>query len=64
VNCVCPGAIRTLMIERIIDTGGASVEPWYIAGEPAGRMGKSEEIAEGVVWLLSDAPSFVTVIRW
>jgi NAD(P)-dependent dehydrogenase (short-subunit alcohol dehydrogenase family) len=25
-----------------------------------GRMGKPEEIAEGVVWLLSDASSFVT----
>jgi NAD(P)-dependent dehydrogenase (short-subunit alcohol dehydrogenase family) len=60
VNCVCPGAIRTPMIERIIDTGGASVEQWYIAGEPVGRMGKPEEIAEGVVWLLSDAASFVT----
>jgi NAD(P)-dependent dehydrogenase (short-subunit alcohol dehydrogenase family) len=59
VNCVCPGAIRTPMLERIIDSGHVS-EDDYIAGEPVSRLGKPEEIAEGVVWLLSDAASFVT----
>jgi NAD(P)-dependent dehydrogenase (short-subunit alcohol dehydrogenase family) len=59
VNCVCPGVIRTPMVERIIDTGGFS-EQELNAGEPVGRMGKPEEIARGVVWLLSDAASFVT----
>jgi NAD(P)-dependent dehydrogenase (short-subunit alcohol dehydrogenase family) len=59
VNCVCPGAIRTPMIERSISSGRTS-ERWYIEGEPVGRMGKPEEIAQGVVWLLSDAASFVT----
>ncbi|HUG38280.1 MAG TPA: SDR family oxidoreductase [Candidatus Limnocylindrales bacterium] len=28
--------------------------------EPIGRMGRPEEIAETVVWLCSDAASFVT----
>jgi NAD(P)-dependent dehydrogenase (short-subunit alcohol dehydrogenase family) len=31
-----------------------------IAREPIGRVGKPEEIAETVVWLCSDAASFVT----
>ncbi|HKV53086.1 MAG TPA: SDR family oxidoreductase [Candidatus Binataceae bacterium] len=59
VNCVCPGVIRTPMVERLLDTGGFT-EQELNAGEPVGRMGKPEEIAQGVVWLLSEASSFVT----
>jgi len=59
VNCVCPGLINTPMVARMIDSGGMN-EQDFIAGEPVGRMGKPEEIGEGVVWLLSDAASFVT----
>lgn len=59
VNAVCPGVIRTPMIERF--TGGkAEAEAQLTAGEPVGRMGAPEEIAEAVVWLCSDAASFVT----
>ncbi len=59
VNAVCPGYIRTPMVEG---------SPWYdeereaelISRHPIGRLGKPEEIAETVVWLCSDAASFVT----
>lgn len=59
VNCVCPGFIRTAMVERALDKG-LIAEHQMIAIEPVGRLGKSEEIAEAVLWLLSDAASFVT----
>jgi NAD(P)-dependent dehydrogenase (short-subunit alcohol dehydrogenase family) len=59
VNCVCPGYIRTPMLERGLDAGVLSVEQ-INAMEPVGRMGTPEEIAEAVLWLMSDAASFVT----
>jgi NAD(P)-dependent dehydrogenase (short-subunit alcohol dehydrogenase family) len=58
VNGVCPGFITPIM-ERAIDKGGFT-DAEVIAGEPIGCPGKPEEIAEGILWLLSDASSFVT----
>ena len=61
VNAVCPGVIHTAMIDRL--TGkDKEVEKQYAAMEPIGRMGNPEEVAEAVVWLCSDAASFVTGI--
>ena len=59
VNAVCPGVIQTPMVERVTSQRPGMVEK-MIAAEPIGRMGKPEEIAEAVVWLCSDAASFVT----
>ena len=59
VNAVCPGFIRTPMVERVLDRGVFD-EQRIIESEPIHRMGKPEEIAEAVVWLCSDAASFVT----
>jgi NAD(P)-dependent dehydrogenase (short-subunit alcohol dehydrogenase family) len=59
VNCVCPGFVRTPMLERGLDAGRLSEEQ-INAWEPVGRMGTPEEIAESVLWLMSDAASFVT----
>jgi 3-hydroxybutyrate dehydrogenase len=60
VNCVCPGYIRTPMVEYVIQHEGPQLEEQMAAREPIGRLGKPEEIAETVVWLCSDAASFVT----
>ncbi len=59
VNAVCPGVIRTPMVERVI-AANPQVEAQLTALEPVGRMGTPEEVAEAVVWLCSDAASFVT----
>jgi len=59
VNAVCPGVIRTPMFERGMEID-PRIEDGMTAREPIGRLGKPEEIAEAVVWLCSDAASFVT----
>ncbi|WP_026898262.1 SDR family oxidoreductase [Daejeonella oryzae] len=61
VNAICPGVIHTAMIDRV--TGkDKEVEKKYIQMEPIGRMGNPEEVAEAVVWLCSEAASFITGI--
>ena len=59
INAVCPGVIRTAMVERVIG-GDPAVEALYTSMEPIGRLGQPEEIADAVVWLCSDHASFVT----
>jgi NAD(P)-dependent dehydrogenase (short-subunit alcohol dehydrogenase family) len=56
VNVVCPGITDTPMLHGI--AGDYTAE--LAAGTPMRRIGKPEEIANAVTWLLSDAASFVT----
>lgn len=59
VNSVCPGAIDTPMMRDFM-AGKPDVEKAMMQSLPFGRMGRPEEIAEAVVWLCSDAASFVS----
>lgn len=59
VNAVCPGVIRTPMIERATHHR-ADEAAGYAAAEPVGRMGEPEEIADAVLWLCSAGASFTT----
>ena len=59
VNSVCPGVIETPMVKRAFEKS-PGMEEGVAAVEPVGRLGQPEEIAEAVVWLCSDAASFVT----
>ncbi len=58
INAVCPGSTRTPMLEGFMG-GNPDIERAMTAGVPLGRLGRPEEIAEAVVWLCSDAASFV-----
>jgi NAD(P)-dependent dehydrogenase (short-subunit alcohol dehydrogenase family) len=59
VNAVCPGYIRTPLIEQTL-SANPEMEAAIIDRHPVGRMGQPSEIAEAVVWMCSDAASFVT----
>ena len=58
VNAVCPGYVDTPMMQRF--TGGTP-EGWQkvLGNVPAGRPASPEEIAGTVLWLCSDAATYV-----
>jgi NAD(P)-dependent dehydrogenase (short-subunit alcohol dehydrogenase family) len=56
VNAVCPGFTQTQMTESAMQRRGE----WILAQTPLRRMGQPAEIAEMVVWLLSERASYVT----
>jgi NAD(P)-dependent dehydrogenase (short-subunit alcohol dehydrogenase family) len=58
INAVCPGIIDTAMMQRVTGETTEGRER-VIAQEPVGRMGAPEEIAAAVLWLCSEAASFV-----
>ena len=63
INAVCPGIIDTPMMDRFSGGTPEGKERELVgaaAAEPIGRAGKPEEIAAAVLWLCSDAASFVT----
>ncbi len=61
INSVCPGVIQTDMTDRVFgkdDDSEGKVQ--MAAAHPIGRIGQPEEVANAVVWLCSDAASFIT----
>lgn len=59
INAICPGLVATAMVEKL-----AADQPELVtaltATIPMGRPARPEEIAEAVVWLCSDAASYVS----
>jgi NAD(P)-dependent dehydrogenase (short-subunit alcohol dehydrogenase family) len=62
VNCVCPGAIDTPMLHW---AAGLSPDPEKVIHtcermHAMGRIGKAEEVADSIVYLVSPMASFIT----
>ena len=60
VNAVCPGATQTPMIKRFVADSPDHTLEVMADKSPMGRLGTPEEQAAAVIWLCSDAASFVT----
>lgn len=58
INALCPGYIQTPMIASNMEHT-SEFATWLKTFVPAGRLGTEEEVAKAVVWLCSDAASFV-----
>ena len=58
VNAICPAAVETALAERIF--GAPAIHKYVLSCHPIGRFGKPMEVAEAVVWMCSNAASFMT----
>lgn len=60
INAVCPGLIWTPMADQMVAAGQGEALKAMEKSVPMGRVGRPEEIADAVLWLSSDAASYVT----
>ena len=62
VNCLCPGTIDTPSLGQRIDAfdDPAAARQRFVARQPMGRFGTSDEIAAAALYLVSDDSSFIT----
>ena len=59
VNCVAPGFIKTPMADKVDDMMDSEYDARLNALHPMG-LGRSEDIANGILFLLSDMSSWMT----
>jgi len=60
INAVCPGLIWTPMAEQMVAGGQGEALNAMEKSVPMVRVGRPEEVADAVLWLCSDAASYVT----
>lgn len=60
INNINPGIINTEMFRRFVPIGEDIALKPFINHIPALRLGTSEELAQTVIWLCSDAASYIT----
>jgi len=60
VNAICPGLIQTPMSDQMVAAGQAEALEAMEKSIPMARVGRPEEIADAVLWLCSDAASYIT----
>lgn len=59
INTICPGLVHTAMADQMIANGQGDTLDEMLKEVPLGRLGRSEEIANSVLFLCSDAASLI-----
>lgn len=59
VNAIAPGYMRTDLVDEVLAENPSMEETW-LENTPMGRLGRPEELRDLVVYLASDASSFMT----
>ncbi|WP_136687924.1 SDR family NAD(P)-dependent oxidoreductase [Halorhabdus amylolytica] len=59
VNAIAPGYMRTELVDDVLEANPDMEEEW-LENTPLGRLGRPEELRELVVYLASDASSYMT----
>src|SRR5216117_2805519 len=60
INAICPGLIQTPMSDQMVAAGQGEALKEMEKSIPMGRVGRPEEIANAVLWLCSEAASYMT----
>src|ERR1035437_2927919 len=60
INTICPGFIETPLLTNAGITKDSDLQKYIIGLHPMKRLGKSEEVASGFIFLASDDSSFIT----
>jgi len=63
VNVICPGEVKTPMMEKDAAESGRGFEEYYqrvVAPIPMKRAATADEVARGILFLASDEASFMT----
>ena len=60
VNVICPGPTTRTLLAEYLTSSQPGIKEEILKKIPMARMAEPEEMAEAVIWLCSDAASFVT----
>jgi NAD(P)-dependent dehydrogenase (short-subunit alcohol dehydrogenase family) len=62
INCVCPGAVATPLLEGVIARAEdpEAMRRILVERHPMGRIARAEEVAAVIAFLASDDASFMT----
>jgi NAD(P)-dependent dehydrogenase (short-subunit alcohol dehydrogenase family) len=60
VNVICPGLTARTLLSDNLSAAEPGAKANLVQAVPMRRMGEPEEVAEAVMWLCSDAASFIT----